>query len=113
MRQGHLEEERSIKLSTYGMIFMGTPHQGGQGVNVGEILLNLAKVRGNTNDSLLKHLEEHSELLQQQNSEFTSISQDFDIKFAYETLPTPIIGGTAKVVSLPCIIDFHLPSHWV
>ncbi|KAL9065496.1 MAG: hypothetical protein Q9161_008201 [Pseudevernia consocians] len=98
VRQGHLEEERSIKLSTYGIIFMGTPHQGAQGVSVGEILRNLAKVRGNTNDSLLKHLEEHSELLQQQSSEFTSISQDFDIKFAYETLPTPIIGGAAKVI---------------
>lgn len=79
---------------------MGTPHQGGQGVKVGEILLNLAKVRGNTNDSLLKHLEEHSEPLQQQNSDFASISQDFNIKFAYETLPTPLVGGAAKVVSV-------------
>ncbi|KAM0799509.1 hypothetical protein BDR22DRAFT_963873 [Usnea florida] len=98
VRQGHLEDERSIKLSTYGIIFMGTPHQGGQGVKIGEILLNMAKVRGNTNDNLLKHLEEHSELLQTQNSEFTAISQDFDIKFVYETLPTPIAGGAAKVI---------------
>ena len=111
VRQGHLEDQRSVKLSTYGIIFMGTPHQGAQGVSVGEILLNLAKVRGNTNDSLLKHLEEHSELLQQQNSEFTSISQDFDIKFVYETLPTPIIGGAAKVVSLTCTMNVDLPPH--
>ena len=103
VRQGHLEDERSIKISTYGIIFMGTPHQGGQGVKFGEILLNMAKVRGNTNDNLLKHLEEHSELLQTQNSEFTAISKDFDLKFVYETLPTPIAGGVAKVVGLLCI----------
>lgn len=95
VREGNLEEQRSIKLSTYGVIFMGTPHQGGQGVTMGKVLLNMAKVQGHTNDNLLKHLEEHSELLQQQLSEFTSISQDFDIKFAYETLPTPIIAGKA------------------
>lgn len=113
VRQGHLEDERSIKLATYGIIFMGTPHQGGQGVKISEILLNLAKVRGNTNDGLLKHLEEHSELLQTQNSEFTAISQDFDIKFVYETLPTPIAGGTAKVVSSPCVLYIYPSSHHI
>ena len=71
---------------------MGTPHQGGQGVGIGKILVNIAKVQGDANDSLLKHLEEHSELLQQQNSEFSLISQSFDIKFAYETKPTPLAG---------------------
>ena len=98
MREGHFEKERSIKLSTYGIIFMGTPHQGGQGVSVGKILLNVAKIQGHTSDGLLKHLEQHSEFLQQQLSEFTAISQDFDISFAYETKPTPIIGGTAKFI---------------
>ena len=92
---------------------MGTPHQGGQGVKIGEILLNLAKVRGNTNDNLLKHLEEHSELLQAQNSEFTAISQDFDIKFVYETLPTPMAGGAAKVVSSLCVPSIYLSSHYI
>ena len=103
VRQGHLEDERSIKVSTYGIVFMGTPHQGGQGAKLAEFLLNLAKVQGNTNDSLLKHLEYHSELLQSQNSEFTAISQDFDIKFFYETLPTPIAAGAAITVSSLCI----------
>ena len=94
-------------------MFMGTPHQGGQGVKIGEVLLHLAKVRGNTNDGLLKHLEEHSELLQTQNSEFTAISQDFDVKFVYETLPTPIAGGVAKVVSSLCIPNICLSSHHI
>ena len=77
---------------------MGTPHQGGQGVSVGKIMLNVAKIQGHTSDGLLKNLEQHSELLHQQQSEFTTISQDFDISFAYETKPTPLTGGTAKII---------------
>ena len=77
---------------------MGTPHQGGQGVSMGKILLNVAKMQGDASDSLLKLLEEHSELLQQQMSEFSLISQSFDIKFAYETKPTPLAGLIAKVI---------------
>lgn len=85
---------------------MGTPHQGGQGVGMGKILLNVAKVQGDASDNLLKHLEEHSELLQQQMSEFSLISQSFDIKFAYETKPTPLAGVTAKVVSY--LVGFYI-----
>lgn len=92
VRTGNLEEQRSVKLSTSGIIFMGTPHQGGQGVTIGKILLNLAKLQGNTNNRLLDHLQEHSEYLEQQNSEFASISRDFDIRFAYETKPV-LVGG--------------------
>ena len=79
---------------------MGTPHQGGQGVGIGKIMLNVAKAQGHTSDKLLKHLEVHSEILQQQLSEFTSIHRDFKTYFAYETKPTPIVGGVAMVVSL-------------
>ena len=79
---------------------MGTPHQGGQGVSAGKVLLNIARAQSHTSDHLLKHLELHSELLQQQISEFTSIHQEFEIFFAYETKPTPIVGGVAMLVSL-------------
>ena len=79
---------------------MGTPHQGGQGVGMGKILLNVAKIQGDTSDCLLKHLEEHSELLQQQISEFSLISQGFEIKYVYETKPTPLAGVIAEVVNI-------------
>lgn len=65
---------------------------------MGKILLNVAKVQGDASDSLLKHLQEHSELLQQQMSEFSLISQNFETKFAYETKPTPVAGAIPIVV---------------
>ena len=78
---------------------MGTPHQGGQGVGIGMMMLNVAKAQGHTSDNLLKHLVPHSEVLQQQLSEFASICQDFKICFAYETKATLVAGGVAKEVS--------------
>ena len=105
---GSLEEQRSIKLSTYGIIFMGTPHQGGQGVGMGKILLNVAKVQGDASDALLNHLHELSEGLPQQTSEFGLISQSFDIKFAYETKPTPLAGVIATEVNILHLIRMLL-----
>lgn len=48
VRVGNLEDQRSIKLSTYGIIFMGTPHQGGQGVTMGKVLRYFPETLGRT-----------------------------------------------------------------
>ena len=69
---------------------MGTPHQGGSEVHLGELMLNVASIFGTTNDRVLQHLKRDSEWLQQQLSQYAPISRDFITKFAYETLRTPI-----------------------
>ncbi len=56
-RQGALEEQRSIKVSTYDIIFMGTLHQGGSGVHLGELMLNVASIFVTTKNGILQHLE--------------------------------------------------------
>ena len=94
--QGIFQRRTPIKPSTYGIIFMGVPNQEGQ---MGELLLNIAKMQGRTSESPSKYLKENSELLKQHMSEFTSISRDFEITFAYEAYPTPIGGGKAIEVS--------------
>ena len=99
-REGALEEHRSIKLSTYGILFMGTPHQGGSGVHLGELMLNVASIFATTNDRVLQHLERDSEWLQQQLGQYAPISRDFVTKFAYEILPTPIALGRMIMVSI-------------
>ncbi|CAF3468047.1 unnamed protein product [Fusarium graminearum] len=92
-RQGALPEHRSIKLSTYGILFMGTPHQGGNGVQLGRILTNVASVFVPADDRLLKHLERDSEWLLQQLGQYGPISGEFVTKFAYENYKTPIALG--------------------
>jgi len=94
-----LEEHRSIKLSTYGIFFMGTPHQGGSGVHLGELMLKVASIFVTADDKILKHLERDSEWLQQQLSQYGPINRDFVTKFAYEIFPTPVALGKTMMVS--------------
>ena len=98
-RRGALEEHRAVKLSTYGIVFMGTPHQGGSGVALGKLMVNVASVFVAADDRLLQHLECDSEWLQQQLGQYGPISSDFVTKFAYETYATPTVLGHSMVVS--------------
>ncbi|KAI9890869.1 MAG: hypothetical protein M1814_003508 [Vezdaea aestivalis] len=101
LKKSSLEEGVFVKLSTYGIVFLGTPHQGGQGVDAATIILDVENISSNTNESLLEHPTERLEFLQEQNDSFKAIAQDFELVSAYEMLPTPLIGNTvAKVVSM-------------
>ncbi|KAF1952737.1 TPR-like protein [Byssothecium circinans] len=97
-RRGALEEHRSIKLSTYGVMFMGTPHQGGSGVALGRLMVNVASVFVAADDRLLQHLERDSEWLQQQLGQYGPISSDFVTKFAFEEYATPTVLGQSFMV---------------
>jgi len=97
-RRGALEEHRAIKLSTYGILFMGTPHQGGSGVALGKLMVNVASVFMAADNRLLQHLERDSEWLQQQLGQYGPISGDFVTKFAFEEYATPTVLGKSIVV---------------
>jgi hypothetical protein len=97
-RSKHLYHHKSIKTSTYGIMFMGTPHQGGEGVTWGKTLVNVASIFVKTNDKLLNILERDSEALQQQLGQYAPISGDFETKFAFETNATPLALGQAMIV---------------
>ncbi|KAM3533698.1 hypothetical protein MY4038_003013 [Beauveria bassiana] len=108
-RQGANPEHRSIKLSTYGILFMGTPHQGGNGVQLGRVLANIASLVMAADDRLLKHLERDSEWLLQQLGQYGPISNEFVTKFAYETYPTPtVLGRSIMVVPMASAV---VPGH--
>lgn len=92
-RRGALEEHHSIKVSTYGIVFMGTPHQGANGVQLGRLLVNVASIFVPADDRILKHLERDSEWLQKQLDDYGPISGDFVTKFAYEACETKIAFG--------------------
>lgn len=98
-RAGAQEEHRSIYLSTYGIIFAGTPHQGGDGVTWGLRLVTIASAFVNTNDRMLQHLQRNSEEVQRLMRDYAPISNDFRTKFAYETLPTTLPTGSSIWVS--------------
>jgi hypothetical protein len=75
-------------------MFLGTPHQGGQGAALGRILAQIGSLVTYTSSNAIKHLASHSEWLQQQQGQFSAISGDFVLKFFYETykMHVPIYG---------------------
>lgn len=77
---------------------MGTPHQGGSGVQLGKLLVNIASIFVAADDHLMKHLERDSEWLQQQLGQYGLISNEFVTKFAYEEYETPTVFGHSIMV---------------
>lgn len=77
---------------------MGTPHQGGNGVQLGRLLVNVASLFVAADDHILEHLERDSEWLQQQLSQYAPISGDFVTKFAFEEYKTPTALGHSIMV---------------
>jgi hypothetical protein len=80
-------------------MFMGTPHQGGSGVALGRLMVNVASVFVAADDRLLQHLERDSEWLQQQLGQYGPISSNFVTKYAYEEYATPTVLGRSILVS--------------
>lgn len=81
-------------------MFFGTPHQGGNGVALGEVVLRIASLPLNTSDRALKHLRHGSEWLETQIGQYSAISEDFDTVFLYESYPTPLPLGSKMVGDL-------------
>ncbi|KAF8518814.1 hypothetical protein BU17DRAFT_90584 [Hysterangium stoloniferum] len=90
--EGHLLPHKWIHLSTYGIVFLGTPHQG---IDMVPKLLSLCS---HPNNILLKYLTAHSEPLQEQISHFNPITAHFHIKFFYETLPTSFPAHSPAII---------------
>jgi hypothetical protein len=84
---------------------MGTPHQGGNGVALGKLLVNIASVFVPADNRLLQHLERDSEWLQQQLRQYGPINTEFVTKFAYEVYETPTAMGHSLMVSNCSRID--------
>jgi hypothetical protein len=79
-------------------MFMGTPHQGGEGVAWGKRLVNVVSIFVKTSDNLLNVFERDSEILQQPLGQYNPIRGDFETKFAFETKATPLALGKAIIV---------------
>ena len=97
-RVGSLESHHSIAVSTHGIFFMGTPHQGGSGVALGRALVNIASVFVKADSRILSDLERDSQLLHTQLGLYNAISSSYVTKFAYETLETPTLFGNSIMV---------------
>jgi hypothetical protein len=101
--ENHNKKYKALKLSTYGILFCGTPHQGGNGVSWAKLAMRILSLYTKTNSYLLKQLEAHSKILNDQLEQFKSISSDFETIFFVEGYATPLPGYGSLLVTL----DLH------
>ena len=96
----NLEHLRAIKVSTFGILYFGTPHSGANGAQLELWLVRLFSTVMHVNTKMVKSLRRDSEELEQLGQEYLPISHDFESFFFYETYPTPILGGKSIEVRL-------------
>ncbi|KAF2495908.1 hypothetical protein BU16DRAFT_459726, partial [Lophium mytilinum] len=94
------EHIKAIKLSTYGVMFFGTPHQGTESASWGKVLANVTSVFRHTNTAILEHLERDSEWLEIQLEQYKTISSEVFTIFCFESYPTPLPAGRSMMVNL-------------
>ncbi|KAK9849280.1 hypothetical protein MYU51_014507 [Penicillium brevicompactum] len=100
------EHLRSVYVSTFGILFLGTPHNGSDIAKWGLLLNNicnavLPKKFLESSPQLVKTLRANNETLQHINSLFVDIMGRFHIYFFHETRSTDV-HGTREV-----IVDEH------
>jgi len=84
---------KAVELSTYGMIFLGTPHQGAENVDLALLILYIQSIYSQTNNTIVKDLGLHSKALQEQLDRYTAISHKYATVFCYEKYPTKLPAG--------------------
>ena len=77
-----------MKLSTHGILFFGTPHHGGNGVTLGELVLRIASVAITTSDRAMKNLRKESEWLETLDSTVRSVKTS-TLLFSTNLIPRP------------------------
>ena len=107
---GHLPGHKAVKDSTYGILFLGTPHRGSYGANMHTLLLNIWSLARPTKTDIVQDLRSDSEALERQLDQYLPISTQFDTKFFYEAYPTKLAPGIELLVYF-AHIDRLKPSH--
>ena len=97
------ERYRSIYVSTYGIVFLGTPHTGSGMAKWGTVLQAISdavvpRSIFSTESALIKTLKKDNETLQNINSHFLDIYQRFKILMTHENHMTDLRGTKALIV---------------
>ena len=97
------DDNRSIYVSTYGIIFLGTPHNGADAAKWGLILQGMVgalvpKKIMESESQMVKTLQKNNETLQNINLHFLDIYQRFKICMVHEQEKTDLKGTKILIV---------------
>ncbi|KAK2802776.1 hypothetical protein FQN51_004304 [Onygenales sp. PD_10] len=101
-RHPNTQHLRSTYVSTYAILFMGTPHNGSELANLGSMIQMIAslvpKKFFDTTPNMLKTLKPDNETLQNVNRQFSDIMGRFRIYYFHESKPMDLKGTKRFVV---------------
>ncbi|KAI8945547.1 hypothetical protein F4801DRAFT_568034 [Xylaria longipes] len=103
LRTSQHEDYRSIYVSTYGIVFLGTPHTGSDIATWGTVLQAMSdavvpRSFFQSESVLLRTLKRDNETLQNINNHFLDVYQRFKILMAHENHKTDLKGTKMLVV---------------
>jgi len=122
LKSAQHEDYRSLYVSTYGMVFLGTPHSGSDVAVWGTVIQAMSdavipKSFFHSEPVLLKTLKRDNETLQNINSHFLDIYQRFKIIMAHECHMTDLKAGKMLIVDpssagpqLPGVLYFGIEA---
>ncbi|PVF97307.1 hypothetical protein CPB86DRAFT_707172 [Serendipita vermifera] len=94
----HKSDYKSIRVSTFAILFFGTPHSGANGVELAQWMGKLLSVYMFTDNTILKDLSRDSDHLQSIQAFYLDASEGIKSIFFYEALPTPLMKGIAELI---------------
>lgn len=93
----NVDHKYSIYISTYGILFMGTPHSGIEDATW-QTIAQEAIITGGTPSEMLKDLTKKSEILHDITDQFAPLVKQFHVYFFWECLQTEMATGNSYVV---------------
>ncbi|PVF97305.1 hypothetical protein CPB86DRAFT_798158 [Serendipita vermifera] len=91
-------DSRFITVSTYAILFFGTPQSGANSVDLAQWMGRLLSVYMFTEDTILKDLSRDSIELQSIQKFYLGASERIKSIFFYEVLPTSLMKGVAELI---------------
>ncbi|KAF4637819.1 hypothetical protein G7Y89_g285 [Cudoniella acicularis] len=103
LKDKYADDLRSIAVSTYGIIFLGTPHTGSDAAKWGLMLQRMVnalipKKVVQTEEQLIKTLQSNNETLQNITLDFNEIYQNYRVYMVHEGVPTDLKGTKMLIV---------------
>jgi len=103
IRGNYIEHLRSIFVSKYGILFLGTPHKGSDAAKWGSRLERICNAilpsnLVDTQPQLIDALKSNSETLQNIDRQFSQLTSRFHIFFFHEGKPTNLRGTLQYIV---------------
>lgn len=84
---------KSIVDHTYGIIFFGTPHRGGNNARAGDFFIRIVRrIGGRPRNSFMSALKKDSWLASTISSDFRQFLEVFQFQSYYETRPMKYFG---------------------